>query len=217
MLPRFFRLINIVCISLRYGLDEIAVESFKARRSATILRKVFFWRTLNESRGVRLRRALEDLGPIFIKFGQVLSTRRDLLPPDIVAELERLQDRVPPFPSDVAIAQIKTSLGAHPDELFASFDREPVASASIAQVHFATLKDGTEVAVKVLRPAMLSAIDSDIGLMYIAAGWLEKLWADGRRLKAIEVVKEFDKYLHDELDLMREAANGSQLRRNFEN
>jgi ubiquinone biosynthesis protein len=215
MLPRFFRLIKIICISLRYGLDEIAVDSLKATRSAKVLRRIFFWRTLHESRGVRLRRALEDLGPIFIKFGQVMSTRRDLLPPDIVAELEHLQDRVPPFPSEVAIKQIERSLGAHPDVLFASFERQPVASASIAQVHFATLKDGTEVAVKVLRPSMLAAIDNDVGLMYIAAGWLEKLWADGRRLKPKEIVKEFDKYLHDELDLMREAANGSQLRRNF--
>lgn len=215
MLPRFFRLIKIVCISLRYGLDEMAVETLNATRSAKFLRRVFFWRKLHESRGVRLRRALEDLGPIFIKFGQVLSTRRDLLPPDIVAELEHLQDRVPPFPTEVAIAQIEASLGAHPDVLFGSFEREPVASASIAQVHFATLKDGTEVAVKVLRPSMLGAIDSDIGLMYIAAGWLEKLWADGKRLKPTEVIREFDKYLHDELDLMREAANASQLRRNF--
>jgi ubiquinone biosynthesis protein len=138
-----------------------------------------------------------------------------LLPPDIADELAKLQDRVPPFPSDIAVAQIKKALGAHPDELFAHFERVPVASASIAQVHFARLKDGKEVAVKVLRPGMKNSIESDIALMGIAAGLVERLWADGKRLKPKEVVAEFDKYLHDELDLMREAANGSQLRRNF--
>jgi ubiquinone biosynthesis protein len=164
---------------------------------------------------VRLRQALEELGPIFVKFGQLLSTRRDLIPYDLAEELAKLQDRVPPFDSELAIAQIKKSLGAHPDDLFAEFARDPVASASIAQVHFARLKDGTEVAVKVLRPGMKKSIEEDIDLMRIAAGWLERLWPDGRRLKPREVVAEFDKYLHDELDLMREAANASQLRRNF--
>jgi ubiquinone biosynthesis protein len=137
------------------------------------------------------------------------------MPPDVADELALLQDRVPSFDPDLAVAQITKSLGAHPDQLFASFERIPVASASIAQVHFATLKDGREAAVKVLRPGMKETIDRDVALMKIAAGWLEFLWADGKRLKAKEVVGEFDKYLHDELDLMREAANGSQLRRNF--
>ena len=148
-------------------------------------------------------------------FRSVLSTRSDLLPLDIALELAKLQDRVPPFDSDLAIAQIKRSLGAHPSNLFADFERDPVASASIAQVHFATLKDGTEVAVKVLRPGMKRMIDEDVALMHVAAEWVERLWPDGRRLKLREVVGEFDKYLHDELDLMREAANASQLRRNF--
>ncbi|HEY5800696.1 MAG TPA: ubiquinone biosynthesis regulatory protein kinase UbiB, partial [Burkholderiaceae bacterium] len=143
--------------------------------------------------------------------------RRDLMPADIADELALLQDRVPPFDSDLAIAQIQRSLGAHPDQLFATFDREPVASASIAQVHFATLKDGKEVAVKVLRPNMKRSIDDDVALMHVAAEWLERVWRDARRLKPREVVAEFDKYLHDELDLMREAANASQLRRNFAN
>src|SRR5690606_38594583 len=162
----------------------------------------------------RLRRALEELGPIFVKFGQVLSTRRDLLAPDIADELARLQDRVAPFGSDLAIAQIKKSLGAHPNDLFASFEREPVASASIAQVHFARLKNGADVAVKVLRPGMKKTIGEDLALMGVAAGLVERLWADGKRLKPRQVVAEVDKYLHDELDLMREAANASQLRRN---
>lgn len=215
MLLRSLRLFKIVRVAIRYGLDEIAISGFDTPRITRFLNAIFFWRDLSAPRGERLRRALEDLGPIFVKFGQVLSTRRDLLPLDIADELTRLQDRVPPFDSDLAIAQIQKSLGAHPNELFATFERTPVASASIAQVHFATLKDGKEVAVKVLRPGMRNTIDHDIGLMHIAADWVERLWADGRRLKAKEVVGEFDKYLHDELDLMREAANASQLRRNF--
>lgn len=215
MFLRSLRLFKIVRVSIRYGLDEIAISGFDTPRITRFLNAIFFWRDLSAPRGERLRCALEDLGPIFVKFGQVLSTRRDLLPLDIADELTRLQDRVPPFDSDLAIAQIQKSLGAHPNDLFATFERTPVASASIAQVHFATLKDGTEVAVKVLRPGMRNTIDHDIGLMHIAADWVERLWADGRRLKAKEVVGEFDKYLHDELDLMREAANASQLRRNF--
>jgi ubiquinone biosynthesis protein len=215
MIVKFLRLFKIFKVAIRYGLDEIAISGLRVPRLAKLIDTVIFWRDLTAPRGVRLRKALEELGPIFVKFGQVLSTRRDLMPPDIAEELAKLQDRVPPFDSDLAIAQITKSLGAHPDQLFASFEREPVASASIAQVHFATLKNGTEVAVKVLRPNMKKSIDGDIALMHLAADWLEKLWADGKRLKPREVVAEFDKYLHDELDLMREAANGSQLRRNF--
>jgi ubiquinone biosynthesis protein len=217
MLLRSLRLFKIVRVAIRYGLDEIAISGFDTPRITRFLNAIFFWRDISTPRGERLRRALEDLGPIFVKFGQVLSTRRDLLPLDIADELTRLQDRVPPFDSELAIAQIQKSLGAHPDDLFATFDRAPIASASIAQVHFATLKDGTEVAVKVLRPGMRNTIYHDIGLKHVAADWVERLWADGRRLKAKEVVAEFDKYLHDELDLMREAANASQLRRNFAN
>jgi ubiquinone biosynthesis protein len=215
MLLRTLRLLKIMRVVIRYGLDDIAMAGLKAPRISKILNRVLFWRDLSAPQSVRLRMALEDLGPIFVKFGQVLSTRRDLLSPDFANELAKLQDRVPPFDSDLAIAQIVKSLGAHPEQLFQSFERVPVASASIAQVHFAVLKNGAEVAVKVLRPGMKKNIDEDVDLMRIAAGWMEALWADGRRLKAREVVGEFDKYLHDELDLMREAANGSQLRRNF--
>src|ERR1700716_1143304 len=136
-------------VATRYGLDNIAMSGLATPRIAKLIDTVIFWRDISAPRGVRLRRALEDLGPIFVKFGQLLSTRRDLMPPDIADELAKLQDRVPPFDSDLAIAQIKKSLGAHPSDLFAHFERDPVASASIAQVHFATLKDGTEVAVKV--------------------------------------------------------------------
>jgi ubiquinone biosynthesis protein len=215
MIRKFLRLFKIVRVSVRYGLDEIAISGFDKPRISRLLDAFFFWRDLSTPRAVRLRRALEELGPIFVKFGQVLSTRSDLFPLDIVAELSKLQDRVPPFDSDLAIAMIEASLGAHPDELFARFERVPVASASIAQVHFAALKDGTQVAVKVLRPGMKKLIDEDVALMHIAANFINRLWADSKRLKIQEVVQEFDKYLHDELDLMREAANASQLRRNF--
>ena len=212
---KFLRVLKIVRVAIQYGLDEIAMSGLKIPRVAKLIDTLIFWRDISAPRGERLRRALEELGPIFVKFGQVLSTRRDLMPPDIADELARLQDRVPPFDSELAIAQITKSLRAHPDELFATFERTPVASASIAQVHFAELKDGRKVAVKVLRPGMKKLIDEDVALMHILAGWVERFLADGKRLKPREVIGEFDKYLHDELDLMREAANGSQLRRNF--
>ncbi len=215
MILKFQRLLKILRVAIKYGLDEIAISGLKVPRTAKLIDTVIFWRDISAPRGVRLRMALEELGPIFVKFGQVLSTRRDLVAPDLADELARLQDRVPPFSSELAIAQITKSLRAHPDDLFASFDRTPVASASIAQVHFATLKNGKEVAVKVLRPGMKKSIDEDVALMHIAADWIGRVWADGKRLKPKEVVAEFDKYLHDELDLMREAANASQLRRNF--
>jgi ubiquinone biosynthesis protein len=215
MILKFLRLFIIFSVAIRYGLDQIAMSGLQVPRTAKLIDSLIFWRKIDAPRGVRLRMALEELGPIFVKFGQVLSTRRDLMPPDIADELALLQDRVPPFDSDLAIAQITVALGAHPDQLFASFDRVPVASASIAQVHFAILHNGKKVAVKVLRPGMKKSIDEDVALMGIAAGLVERLWADSRRLKPREVVAEFDKYLHDELDLMREAANASQLRRNF--
>ena len=215
MILKIIRLAKIISLTVRYGLDEIAFSSLGVGRLVRFMELLLFWRDLSAPRGQRLRCALEELGPIFVKFGQVLSTRRDLMPMDIADELARLQDRVPSFDSDIAIAQIVKSLGAHPDQLFASFERTPVASASIAQVHFATLKNGREVAVKVLRPGMKKSIDQDVALMHVAAALLQWVWADGKRLKPKEVVAEFDKYLHDELDLMREAANGSQLRRNF--
>lgn len=215
MIMKLLRALHIVQIALRYGLDEIVLSSSSGHSFLKILSGLFFWRDLRASRGERLRRALEELGPIFVKFGQLLSTRRDLLALDIADELARLQDRVPPFSSDLAVAEITRALGRHPDELFASFTREPVASASVAQVYFAVLKNGKEVAVKVLRPHVHRAIKKDIALLRIVALFIERLWIDGPRLKPREVVAEFEKYLHDECDLMREAANASQLRRNF--
>jgi ubiquinone biosynthesis protein len=217
MILKLLRFLKILRVATRYGLDEIAISGLNVPRTAKLIDRIVFWRDISAPRGVRLRMALEELGPIFVKFGQVLSTRRDLMPPDIADELARLQDRVPPFDSDLAIAQITLSLGAHPNELFASFERTPVASASIAQVHFAVLRDGKEVAVKVQRPGMKKTVDEDVALMGVAARLVERLWPESRRLKPREVVGEFDKYLHDELDLMREAANASQLRRNFSN
>jgi ubiquinone biosynthesis protein len=169
----------------------------------------------SSTRGRRLREALETLGPIFVKFGQILSTRRDLLPLDIADELAKLQDQVPPFSSDLAVAEVERSLGQPLDQLFAVFDRTPVASASIAQVHLGQLHDGTEVAVKVLRPGVEAAVARDVALLETGAALAERWWAEGRRLKPREVVAEFARHLDEELDLMREAANASQLGRNF--
>jgi ubiquinone biosynthesis protein len=163
-----------------------------------------------------LRRALETLGPIFVKFGQMLSTRRDLVPADIADELARLQDQVPPFPADEVAATLNRVYARPLLEVFASIEREPVASASVAQVHLAILHDGTEVAVKVLRPNIRGVIANDVALLDVGATLIELLWADGRRLRPHEVVAEFARHLEDELDLMREASNASQLRRNFE-
>jgi ubiquinone biosynthesis protein len=209
------RLILIVFTVLRFGLDELALSGFRTRRVRLLVRLITIGRNLDMPRGMRLRLAFERLGPIFVKFGQVLSTRRDLLPPDVADELARLQDRVPPFPAAQARQLVERAFGKPIEAIFASFEAEPVASASIAQVHFATLKDGREVAVKVLRPGMLAVIDDDLSLMRTLARWVERFSEDGRRLKPREVVGEFDKYLHDELDLVREAANAAQLRRNM--
>ncbi len=218
-MTRLYRGAFIFWVVLRYGLDELFLTSFQKPWLRVLARVVSVGRKLDAPRGQRLREALERLGPIFVKFGQVLSTRRDLLPPDVSDELARLQDRVPPFGSDIAVASIERAFRKPLHEIFASFEREPVASASIAQVHFAVLKDRSgkerDVAVKVLRPGMLPAIEKDLSLMRMMAGWIEGISADGKRLKPREVVAEFDKYLHDELDLVREAACAAQLRRNM--
>ena len=215
---QLLRLIFIGVTVLRYGLDELALSGFRQGWVRVLVRVVTIGRRrrLHAPRGARLRMALEKLGPIFVKFGQVLSTRRDLLPLDVADELARLQDRVPPFPGTQAVALIEKAFGKRLDEIFDAFDTTPVASASIAQVHFATLKSGREVAVKVLRPGMLDVIDHDTRLLHTLARIVEWGWADGKRLKPREVVAEFDVYLHDELDLVREAANAAHLRRNMQ-
>ncbi len=216
---RLLRLLRILLVVHRYGLDQLALGGFRHRWVRLLARWLAVGRDLSAPRGVRLRLALQSLGPIFVKFGQMLSTRRDLLPLDIADELALLQDRVPPFDSDVAVASIEKALGRPLQQLFAEFERTPVASASIAQVHFAVLpqhQGSRQVAVKVLRPGMLQVIDQDLALMRLLASWVQRAWADGKRLKPREVVGEFDKYLHDELDLVREAANAAQLRRNMD-
>jgi ubiquinone biosynthesis protein len=215
-MKRLWRLVAIVVTLLRYGLDEVALAGFSQRWVRALSWTVTIGRRFDEPRGVRLRQALEKLGPIFVKFGQVLSTRRDLLPPDVAEELAKLQDRVPPVPAAQAAGMVEKAFGRPLDALFAQFDAEPVASASIAQVHFATLQDGREVAVKVLRPGMLEVIESDLNLLHTLAAWVERFSSDGKRLRPREVVAEFDTYLHDELDLVREAANAAQLRRNMQ-
>jgi ubiquinone biosynthesis protein len=212
---KLLRLARILTIGLRFGLEEFFLGHERVRPLRWLVRVTLFWRPLSEPRGVRLRRALEALGPIFVKFGQMLSTRRDLVPLDIADELARLQDRVPPFPSVEAVATLEANYKRPLAGVFAEFDVTPVASASVAQVHFARLHDGTAVAVKVLRPGIAPVIAHDVSLLYAAAGLVEKLFADGKRLRPREVVSEFEKHLADELDLMREAANCSQLRRNF--
>lgn len=209
------RLGYIIIVALRYRLDELVLSGIRHPVAYGLLKVLRFGRPPRMPRGVRLRRALESLGPIFVKFGQVLSTRRDLIPLDIAAELALLQDRVPPFPSAQAAAIIEAALGASPHTLFRHFEVDPVASASIAQVHYAVLHDGREVAVKVLRPGMRDVLEKDLALMRVLAGLVERLSPDARRLKPRQVVAEFDTYLHDELDLIREASNCSQLRRNF--
>ncbi|MEY2890914.1 MAG: hypothetical protein RJA98_822 [Pseudomonadota bacterium] len=209
------RLLLIVVTVLRFGLDELALSGFRQRWVRALVRVITVGRRLDAPRGERLRLALERLGPIFVKFGQVMSTRRDLLPGDLADELARLQDDVPPISAAKARELVEAAYGRPIDEVFGSFEAEPVASASIAQVHFATLKDGRAVAVKVLRPGILAVIDDDLSLLRTLARWVERFSEDGKRLKPREVVAEFDNYLHDELDLVREAANAAQLRRNM--
>ncbi len=214
---RLFRLITIIYVVLRFGLDEFILAHKSTRWLLFPIKLILFTRNTSAPRAVRLRLALESLGPIFVKFGQMLSTRRDLMPADIADELAKLQDQVPPFPSAQAIAIIEQEFHKPLHEVFASFDATAIASASVAQVHFAELHDGRKVAVKILRPGIEPIINHDIALLDSGALLLEKFWADGKRLKPREVVAEFNKYLHDELDMMREAASASELRRNFPN
>lgn len=213
---QFFRLFNISWVLARHGLDDLLL-SHPLLRSLRFLRLFMFWnwreRSLN--RGARIRHALQDLGPIFVKFGQILSTRRDLLPDDIANELSLLQDQVPPFEAARAQQMIEASLGQSVDTIFSEFDAIPFASASIAQVHAARLHSGEEVVVKVVRPGILSVIQRDIRLLYTLAEGLQRYWSIARQLRPVEVVEEFEKTILDELDLMREGANATQLRRNF--
>jgi ubiquinone biosynthesis protein len=214
-----FRLIHINWVLVFHGLDEIVLKThlFRPIRYLAFITPSYWLKSKTDTRGVRIRRALEDLGPIYVKFGQALSTRKDLLPDDISDELVKLQDRVPPFANEIARSIIETELGMSISEAFAEFDPSPLASASVAQVHTATLHTGENVIVKVLRPDIETRIISDIGLLYELARFAERFWSDARRLRAVDVVAEFERTTLDELDLVREAANAAKLRRNFEN
>src|SRR5690349_8887798 len=208
---RLFRLVRIFAITVQYGLHE-----FIPSMPGDFMLRLLAGRK-HEPRGQRLREALETLGPIFVKFGQVLSTRRDLLPLDIADELAKLQDQVPPFDPELAFAEIERSLGRRVGDVFASLERTPIASASIAQVHLGRLKDGREVAVKVLRPGVERDIAKDLALLEAAGSLVQRLSPEGRRLRPRDVVAEFARHLDEEMDLMREAASASQMRRDFAN
>ena len=215
---QFLRMLYINLVLMRHGLDDIVFTTHLFRPFRFII-YIFPWnwfRRKRKPRAVRMREALEDLGPIFIKFGQMLSTRRDLLADDIADELQRLQDNVPVFPGKQAVSIIEKAFSKSVAELFETFDEQPLASASIAQVHAATLKTGEDVIVKVLRPDVLPVIKRDISLLYIIAELAAKYSSQLRRLRPVEVVEEYEKTILDELDLMREAGNASQLRRNFQ-
>lgn len=211
------RLIEIQRVLTRYGLDDFvrATHLYRPLRFLFFLSPWTWFRRRHGSRGERLRLALVELGPIFVKFGQALSTRRDLLPVDIADELAKLQDQVPPFASDVAKAMIARAYGKPVAEIFATFDDKALAAASIAQVHGATLKNGQEVVVKVLRPGMREQIERDIEVLYTLADLAARFWSEGPRLRPVELVREYEKTILDELDLMREAGNAAQLKRNF--
>lgn len=211
-----FRMIAIQRVLVRHSLDEVITATHFLRP----LRFLFYLfpraKDVSEPLGTRIRLALIELGPIFVKFGQAISTRRDLLPPDIADELAMLQDRVPPFPADEAKAMLDVAYDQPVDEVFSRFDKEPFAAASIAQVHTAALQDGTEIIVKLLRPGVRKLIDRDLDVLYAIADLADRYWELGKRLRPLEVVAEYEKTIIDELDMMREAANTAQLKRNFE-
>jgi ubiquinone biosynthesis protein len=212
------RLLQIQRALVRHRLDDF-VRATHLYRPVRLLRLASPWtwfqRSAGATRGARLRLALEELGPVFVKFGQALSTRRDLLPVDIADELAKLQDRVPPFPGEVASAMLEKIYGRPLADVFSSFDSVPLAAASIAQVHAATLKDGVEVVVKVLRPGMRAVIARDLEVLAALAELADRYWIEARPVRPIEVVQEYRKTILDELDLMRESANAAQLKRNF--
>jgi ubiquinone biosynthesis protein len=212
------RLLEIQRVLIRHGLDDFvrATHLYRPLRYATLLSpSMWFARRRGGSRGERLRLALQELGPIFVKFGQAVSTRRDLLPDDIAEELAKLQDRVPPFDGTIARGIAEAAYGKPVGEVFSEFQTQPLAAASIAQVHAAKLKSGQQVVVKVLRPGMRAEIERDLEVLYALADLAQRFWADARRLRPVEIVAEYEKTILDELDLMREAANAAQLKRNF--
>ena len=212
------RLVQIQRVLLRHGLDDFvrATHLYRPLRFLFYLSPgIWFERRRQATRGERLRLALEELGPIFVKFGQAVSTRRDLLPPDIADELAKLQDRVPPFPGSIAREIVEAAYEQPVTAVFSEFDEKPLAAASIAQVHVARLADSREVVVKVLRPGMQEQIERDLEVLHSLAALAQRYWGEARRLRPREIVAEYEKTILDELDLMREAANASQLKRNF--
>ncbi len=215
----FWRLVVIQTVFFRHGLDELlfTLPWLRPVRFVKYL-SPWYWMPSNRQRpkAQRLVAAFEDLGPIFVKFGQMLSTRNDLLPPEYAAALAQLQDRVRPFPASLARQRIERAIGCSIDTAFAEFSTEPMASASIAQVHAARLHDGSEVVIKIVRPGVERRIRQDLDILYSIARLAERYWSEGPRLHPVAVVAEFDKTLMDELDLMREAANAAELRRHFE-
>ncbi len=216
-LRQFLSLLRISAILARYGLDDLLTAVHLYRPMGWITRLVPGAReNANKPRGERLRLALQEMGPVYVKFGQIISTRRDLIPRDIADELALLQDQVPPFPGEEAKAIIEKALNQPVEEAFASFDIVPLASASIAQVHPATLKDGREVVVKVVRPGIEARLSRDVDLLKAIAGLAERYWEGGKRVHPLSIVCEFETVVFDELDMQREAANASHLRRNFE-
>jgi ubiquinone biosynthesis protein len=218
VIANFVRLLHINVVLVRHGLDEVilATHLFRPIRFVLFLLPWNWFRRHDAPRAVRIRKVLEDLGPIFIKFGQILSVRRDLLPEHLATELSKLQDRVPPFDGAQARAIVERAYGCPIHEVFATFDETPLASASIAQVHVATLASGDEVIVKVVRPGIREVILRDVALMHFIAEKAERYWSEARRLRPRDVVREYEETLLDELDMLREAASASQLRRNFE-
>jgi len=212
----FRRVLGIQRVLIKYGLNDVITATHLLRP----LRFLFYLlpRRSDSSAplGERIRLALEELGPIFVKFGQVVSTRRDLLPREIANELAKLQDAVPPFPAEQAVAVLNEAYGRPVDEIFKRFDVEPFAAASIAQVHTAQLPNGTEVIVKVLRPGVLEQIERDLDVLRVLAGLADRYWEHGKRLRPLEIVDEYERTTIDELDLMREAANAAHLKRNFQ-
>jgi len=216
-LQKTLRLFTISWVLMRHGLDDLilATHLFRPLRYLRLLLPWLWFKRDTATRGARIRRSLEDLGPIFIKFGQILSTRKDLLPEDIAVELCKLQDQVPPFADSLALQILEQTYQQSPHEVFAEFTPTPFASASIAQVHAATLHSGEDVVVKILRPGIMPVIQRDVAILYSIARKIERYWSMGKKLRPVEIVAEYEKTIINELDLMREAANATQLKSNF--
>lgn len=218
MIRHGVRLLAILATLGRYRLDDLLTQAGPLRWIRVVRIIPGGGRGVRDrSIGTRLRLALEELGPIYVKFGQILSTRRDLLPPDIADALSLLQDHVAPFDSNEARAIVEAELKAPIEDCFASFESEPMASASIAQVHGATLPDGQAVVVKIVRPGIEAQIRSDLALLYQLAKWVRRYHPEGDRIRPDDVVGEFERVIVNELDMQAEAANCTMIRRNFEN